>query len=98
MEWKVTPKKEKPAPPKLGDKRNRKRFALFPVRTIENKWIWLKSFTAVQEWKKVLRYGEEVVSEGIITETVRCYTYLTEDWETIYKTTETPYETKERQF
>jgi hypothetical protein len=72
-------------PPKLGDIRYKKRFALFPIKTRDNEWVWFKTYIAVQEYKKCFRYGEEVISEGIIFEKVRCYYYIAEDWNTIYK-------------
>lgn len=70
--------------PKVGDRRERTRFAVFP-RKIGNQIVWFEKYIAIQEYIEFIYQSEEVVSEGIFTETYR-KTYETGyRWSTIDK-------------
>lgn len=45
------------AEPKLGDKREKTWFAIFP-RRVENKWIWLEYFISISEYKEYMEAYE----------------------------------------
>lgn len=80
MKWQATNKII--VSPKLGDKREVIRFAVFP-RRVQDKWIWLEKYIAVQEYKKYYYEYDEVVSQGIFTEKYRTQGGVGERWETI---------------
>lgn len=76
MNWNIKPQ------PKLGDKKEKTKFALFPVK-VENKWIWLEKYISIYEYKSWLYTYEEVVSSGILYEKYITRVGETESWRRI---------------
>jgi len=56
--------------PKVGDRREVKKFAIFPKR-IGDQIIWLENYISVQQFENYVWYYDEVVSSGIIYEKYR---------------------------
>lgn len=78
MKWKAKTSTVQYYEPKLGDRRERRRFAIFPVK-IHGEWIWWEKYLVIQERKEIMVRQERVVDSGIIFEKY-AVVYEPEEW------------------
>lgn len=64
MKWNASPTTPEP---KLGDKKQKIRFAVFPT-LVEDKWLWWEKYIQTYEFREYYYEYDVVVSEGLIYE------------------------------
>lgn len=79
----------------LGTKREVIKFAFLPTKLNNGEWIWFKNYRAKQYYDDFEYPAEEVVSEGIMFDTVRCYKETAWCWRTSEKLPLVEIETEE---
>lgn len=73
MKWKVIKKpKKKKTKPRIGDIKEKVKFAFFPTK-INNNYVWLEKYIVTYEFKK---YDMEFDIYDNIKEEIKCFVWL----------------------